>query len=318
MRGPEHVVRFVARLLGEADHQDRVGYGDADSHDRSHERLNVERRSREQQHQYDAHQHARNSREHRKRQTQGLKVRHQKKEDRSNGEQETDPKSGDCLFEGRYLPAHDNRAPLGRGTDVLECLIDLLLCVPKRHPVNVCGDAHDTLAAETLNGLRHKAIVQCRDLIQLRLRLPVFSEWQGRERTEALLAIRWNLHLNLESVARLGIAPVVRCDEAGGACGRHERVRNVRHGEAELPCVVAVHVDLCGRILLRLRDGNIPQKAQLAQLSFNLREVGVVLIQIDALHIHLDRRRCAETHHLRHNVARFERDPQVGHLFLES
>ena len=69
---------------------------------------------------------------------------------------------------------------------------------------------------------------------------------------------------------------------------------------------------------MRLNDGDIAQEIELAKFRFDLCQIGIVLVEIDALHIDLNGRGRSETHDLRDDVSRFERHVSVGISLLNA
>ena len=126
-----------------------------------------------------------------------------------------------------------------------------------------------------------------------------------------------NLDLNLETVSAPWVAPEIQVGVAAGRSGRHQRFANIGHRDAELPCAIAVHLDLDGRIIQRLGVLQIAQRCHLRQLDAELPGERPGIREARSLHGDLDWRWRAETHHLADNVRRLERDRSFGQRLRE-
>ena len=130
--------------------------------------------------------------------------------------------------------------------------------------------------------------------------------------------VLWNLHLDLERVAAAGIAPIIRIGEtAGGSC-RHERSRDTRDVQPELPCPGAVDVDSDGRVVERLGELQVPERPYFRQLGPEFLRESPPRLQVGALDGHFDRGGRSEAHHLADDVRRFERNGHIREFALEA
>ena len=77
---------------------------------------------------------------------------------------------------------------------------------------------------------------------------------------DALHAILRQLDLNLERLAGVRIAPVVRLRESRRRRGRHDGVDHVSHGQAELAGAVAVDANVQRGVVRLLRELQIAQE----------------------------------------------------------
>src|SRR5579862_1387677 len=95
---------FPSVSFRERYQQNRIRHCDSDSHDRAHERLNVDTCRSQPQHQQDPAQHRRNGQDDRQRQPDRLEVRRQQQKDHHNRQQQTVLQPGDRLRQHRNLP----------------------------------------------------------------------------------------------------------------------------------------------------------------------------------------------------------------------
>ena len=98
--------RAMPAAFGEGHQQDRVRHGHADGHDRAHERLNVQRRARQPEHQDHAGDHRRHGRHDQERQLQRLEVRRQQQEDHHHRQQQPGSQAVEHLLQRHDLAAH--------------------------------------------------------------------------------------------------------------------------------------------------------------------------------------------------------------------
>ena len=85
-------------LVGKGHEQDRIGRGDADRHDRAHQRGNAERRAGDEQHDEDAAEGRRQRQQHHQRIAEVLIVHHHEQEHEHGGEQDADAEIAEAVF----------------------------------------------------------------------------------------------------------------------------------------------------------------------------------------------------------------------------
>ena len=136
---------FAPSIFRKRHQKNRVRDGDANRHDRPHERLHVQRRSRDEQHQ----EHATNDRRHRgnhsERQAKRLEVRGQQQKDDENREQEAAAQAGERFFECRHLAAVEHRDAARRRSHPRDRLADVSDHGTERLPMDVGGEADHAL-----------------------------------------------------------------------------------------------------------------------------------------------------------------------------
>ena len=95
-----------ARLrLGERDQENRVGHGDADRHDRAHERLNIQRGLRHSQHDHDTGDDGRHDQDDGQREAEALKIGRQQQKDHYDGDDQAVVQAAKKFLHGGDLAA---------------------------------------------------------------------------------------------------------------------------------------------------------------------------------------------------------------------
>src|SRR5262252_2269218 len=110
--------------------------------------------------------------------------------------------------------------------------------------MNICRQADDTLAVVSLDKSGHGSELKLRKVRQFSILVAVSHDREFSDVINALHAVLGKLHLNLESVARVGIAPIVRLCKPRGGGGRYDGADDVRHCQTELACTVPVDMDV--------------------------------------------------------------------------
>ena len=133
--------------------------------------------------------------------------------------------------------------------------------------MNVRRQADHVLAVVAFDQSGHGSELQLRNVGQLRVRTPVLHDREFSHVFHALHSMLRQFHLDLEGIAGVRIAPVVRLGKPGGRCGRHDRADHVGHGQAELAGAFPIDVDVQRRVVDLLGELKIAQEWQRRQLG---------------------------------------------------
>ena len=229
-RGIEQRHAFVAGVLGEGDQQDRIGDRDADGHDGAHERLHVQRGAgepaasaarRRAPREWSARSPAPGAR------TGSSRTSSRKMTSTASSKPMRRPEM--VCSSGGISPRSLTVTPLGGAPARGERLVQLWRGLAQREAVDVGGEADDALAVVAFDQAGHGAgfdARRCRS--SCGFGAAVLHHGKVAHLLDALHAVLRQLHLDLEGIAGVRIAPVVRLGEARGGSGRHDGARRRR------------------------------------------------------------------------------------------
>ena len=213
---------LIRACSAKVNKQDRVGDRDADGHDGAHEGLDIERGLRRPERQDDARQDRRHRRNSNPRQPRRLKIGRQQQENDEHGHHQAKPQSLKHLPEGDGLPADIDGDAAGRFAGPLDCRCDALGGVPQVFPVDIGRHAHDSPHVVAVVFARHGAFDHVGHVAHQEGRTGPLLHGDHGDGVGRFDVARRDFDLHLVPDAVLGIAPVIRNDEAARRRGRYQ------------------------------------------------------------------------------------------------
>src|SRR5689334_20359136 len=132
--------------------------------------------------------------------------------------------------------------------------------------MQVPSKADHTLTVIAFNQPRHRSRFQRRDVDELGFLSSTFHDGQTSQCINALNSVLWQLNLNLKSLSRGWIPPIIGLRETRrGGCGNNGTY-DIRHREAKLPGTLPIDVDVHRRIVELLGILQVAEEGQLGQL----------------------------------------------------
>ncbi len=301
-------------LLGEADHQDAVGGGDADAHDGAHQRGNAQRGARDKEKDHDSGHGGGQRGDDDERIEPGLEIDHDEEVDQDDGKNQTAQQAAERRLHGIDLAANDQLRSARQfcagfvddaidvGGDAAQvAILHVAEDVDGALDVVVRNDGHFGPAAGA-DDVAHDfgpvhGLAGDGDVIQIANRGDIVLR---RLRHQAI------------SHAVLGIEPIGGRGLKASAQGDQQTVGDVELRVAALDGLGAIDVDLNSRQIEELVNAQIHRAGNAAKLAEKIGGESVVGVQVRTGDLNIDGRRQTEVQNLADDVGGQEVERYAG------
>ena len=201
------------QLLGEGDQQNGVRDRDADGHDGPHERLHIQGRPRDGEHQHHTHERRGDRRHDDEGQTQRLEIGGEQQKDHDHRDQQPGADIRERLAHRIDLAAHAHRRSARRRARARDRLIDAIGDPSEILARRIRRERDHALTVESIVFTDDGAVLDIRDVAEQGMRCAV-----RRDRYIAEVFDRGHLrlryfHLHLEGDPGARVGPIIRRDK---------------------------------------------------------------------------------------------------------